>query len=421
MTIVLINHTFQINYYSRRWQLFAQSHPDVDVFLLTPSKFTWYKQKQYSYGSAKTIIGENKDVENFHIRVFRTKNSYSWISDDFKPLLLDIHPDIVYHLGEEMQPSLLQIKRIVKKHLPSTRLILFTMMGPASPLILDLKPRPVKAWLRKQFRYLAGSYIWRSIRDDYQAIFCHYPGAVDYLRGIGYQGNLYMQTQVGVNTEWFYPNSDFRKEIRNKYNISDDVYLFGSASRFSEDKGIDDILSALPKTGKWNYIMMGTGTESQVNHIKERIKELGLEDRIIMPGFIDWYEIAKYWNAIDCSIHVPRTTEHWVETFSLAVVQPMACKKPIIGNTSGSVPYQIGPSGLLVKEGDLEDLGKKIQWILEHKDEGVAIGEKMYERAISCFSIRHLNNLFYRTIIEDVMNDKYDRSKYDMANIICSD
>lgn len=26
--IVLINHTFQINYFSRRWQLFAQQHPN---------------------------------------------------------------------------------------------------------------------------------------------------------------------------------------------------------------------------------------------------------------------------------------------------------------------------------------------------------------------------------------------------------
>lgn len=421
MRIVFINHTFQINYYSRRWQLFAQCHPDVEVYLLTHSKYTWYKHKQYSYGTSTTMVGENKDEGNFHIRAFRPKYKYTWISPDFEPLLLEIRPDIIYHIGDEMQPSLLQIKRIVKKHLPQTRLILFTMMGPVSPLFLDLRPRPFKQWFRKQYRYLMGMYVWKRIRKDYQAIFCHYPDAVKYLRDIGYKGNLYMQTQVGVNTEWFYPNAETRKEIRDKYNIADDVYLFGSASRFSEDKGLDDIVAALPEKGKWKYIMMGTGSDDQVAHIKEKIKERGLEDHVIMPGFVDWYEIAKYWNAIDCAIHVPRTTDFWVETFSLAVIQPMVCKKPIIGNTSGSVPYQIGSDGMIVKEGDIKGLSDKIQWILEHKEEGKAIGEKMYDRAATYFSIRHLNNLFYRTVTEDVMNDRYDEAKHDMAGIVCTD
>ena len=416
MKILLINHTFQIHYYSRRWKLFAQVHPDVDVYLLTHSKYTWYKHKQYSYGTSTTIFGENKDDGNFHIRVFRPRFKYTWVSSDFKPLLLEIRPDVIYHIGDEMQPSLLQIKRITKKYLPNTKLMLFTMMGPVSPLFLDLRPRPFSEWVRQQIRYLLGSYVWKNVRNEYGSVFCHYPDAVKYLRRIGYRGNLYMQTQVGVNTEWFYPDNESRNNIRNKLNISDDVYLFGSASRFSIDKGLDDIIAALPDCGNWKFLMMGTGTEEQIRHVKDKIRERGLEDKIILTGFVDWYDIAKYWNAIDCAVHVPRTSRDWVETFSLAVVQPMACGKPIIGNTSGSVPYQIGNDGLIVKEGDISGLREKMIWVMSHHEAAKKIGEKMYDRATSCFSIQHLNDLFYRTIMEDVLTGRYDKSKHDMAN-----
>ena len=37
--IILINHSFQINYFSRRWELFAEKHPDVDVTLLAPVEY----------------------------------------------------------------------------------------------------------------------------------------------------------------------------------------------------------------------------------------------------------------------------------------------------------------------------------------------------------------------------------------------
>ena len=143
-----------------------------------------------------------------------------------------------------------------------------------------------------------------------------------------------MQTQVGVNEEWFHEDNEARKEVREKYNLGD-AFVFGSASRFTPDKGIDDILNALPKEGNWKYLMMGKGSEEDNKRLSDLIEKNGLSEKVIMTGFVDWYDMAKYWNAVDCAIHVPRTTSHWVETFSLAAVQPQITKKPVIGNTSG--------------------------------------------------------------------------------------
>ena len=323
----------------------------------------------------------------------------------------------MYFVGGVL-PALTQILKLRAKYYPKMKVINFNMRGPAQDLKLDLKGCDLihKVW--RYYTYCKAKKSQSYILKNVDAIFCHYPGAVDCYRKEGYDGPIYMQTQVGVNSEWFYSDNNARQEIRKKYNVSDQTYLFGSATRFTSDKGLEEILNALPLLGDWKYIMMGTGSEEQIKSLKDLVKKRGLEEKVIMPGMIDWYEIAKYWNAIDCAIHVPRTTPQWVETFSLSAVQPQATTKPVIGNTSGSIPYQLGFDDMIVPEGDIKALHDKMQWVLDNKETAAEYGKKMYNRTINSFEIQHLNDLFYDTLVEDVLNGKYDRNKFDMTHYI---
>lgn len=416
MKIVLINHSFQKNYYSRRWRLFAKDHPDVDVTLLTPDIYKWYNNKAYTYDGGEEFKATEVNENNFHIKTFSLKYRHSWLSDDYKSLLQEIKPNVIYHIGTHTQLSLVQIGRIARKYLPASDLILFTMRGPLQSNSSSQCHSSIMQWLKSTYFSCYEKIITKYVRGNYDAVFCHYPDGLNYLRHVGFKQPIYMQTQVGVNPEWFYPNEEWRKEIREKYNISNDTYVFGSASRFTPDKGLDDIVEAMPVEGDWKFLMMGKGGETDMQRIRNAISKKGLENKIILTGYIDNYEIAKYWNAIDCAIHVPRTTSHWVETFSLSVVQAMITGKPIIGNSSGSVPYQIGYEDMIVNEGDIHALHEKILWILKHPQEQAEIGRNMRERAMSCFSIKHLNDLFYKTLVEDVLPGNYDERKSDMCS-----
>lgn len=414
--IIIINHSFQINYFSRRWQLFAQQHPNVDVTLLAPTKYEWYVDEKYSYGKSTILEGKEREDGNFHTKLFRMENRkyLGWRSPDFKYLFFKIKPDIIYHIGTHNQDSLKQSIEIVRKYLPETKVIAFSMRGPALNVkIRKDKWNPVK-WIGRRFFYVYQKAHLAYINMHCKAFFCHYPDAVDCFRQEGYTGSIYMQTQVGVNTEWFHPDEVSRVEIRDKYNIGD-AYVFGSATRFNLSKGLDDIVNALPLEGNWKYLMMGAGSEDDTARIQNLIKKRGLDDKIIMTGFVDWYDMAKYWNAIDCALHIPRTTERWEETFSLSIVQAMATGKPIIGNNSGSVPYQIGSDGLIISEGDIQAIHDKIEWVLSHEKKAQEIGKKMQYRADNCFSVQHLNDMFYETIL-DILQDKYDIAKIDMTN-----
>ncbi len=418
--IVIINHSFQVNYFTRRWQLFAEKHPNVDVTLFAPDKHEWYKDKSYTFGKGYVLHAKEKDDRNFHIRRIRVKNSrlIGWTSSDLKPFFREIKPDVIYHIGGHNMASLRQVLKIRDKYLPNTKVIAFSMRGPQMNIhIKKDKCSPIR-WIARRLLYCYQKWNMPFINEHVDAFFCHYPSAVECFRLEGYKGPIYMQTQVGVNEEWFHENMASRKEIRGKYNIPEDTYVFGSATRFTPDKGVDVILKALPQDGNWKYFMMGAGSDSDIQRLRSIIEERGIQDKVIETGFVDWYEMAKYWNAVDCAIHVPLTTIHWEETFSLAVVQPMITKKPIIGDDSGSVPYQVGFPEMIVPENDVKALNNKITWVLEHKKESIIIGKKMYERTKNSFEIQHLNDLFYDTLVEDVLKGKYDDNKKDMSNYI---
>lgn len=413
--IILINHTFQINYFSRRWKIFAEQYPDVDVTLLAPSRFKWYG-KGYSFGNDSVREASEFDDGNFHRRLYRVKehDPWGWTSPDFRDIFKEVQPDVIYYLGFHTQLSLAQVILVAKKHVPSAKMIAFSMRGPYHNLKLDLEGLSFNKKIRRTISYLFSKKVLSIVNDNCDAIFCHYPDALDCFRKEGYKGPIYMQTQVGVNTEWFHPDDNSRKEIREKYDLGNS-FVFGSATRFTRDKGLFEIIKALPKDGDWKFLMMGSGTPEQEEELKNAIIQEGLQDKIILPGFVDWYDMAKYWNAIDCAVHVPLTTPTWIETFSLSVVQPMATKKPVIGNTSGSVPYQIGFNEMIVPEGDIDALKRILYYAFTHPKEMSEMGEKMYERTLKSFSVDHLNKLFYDTIVEDIMTGKYDKNKVDMT------
>lgn len=420
--IIMINESFSSPIFYRRWELFAEKYKNVDLTLLTPDVID-RKIGKATFGHEVHREGKEVEKSNFHIRLFtRKKNPLGWTSPDFKHYLLTIKPDVVYNIGSHNQFSLYQLIHLTKKYLPSSKVISFSMRGP----VFDAdhfkdKCKPLSKYLIRRF----GAYYYMKLALRYfnkncDAVFCHYPDAVECFKREGYKGPIYMQTQVGVNPELFHKDEMARYEIRKKYGISDDTWLFGSATRFTIDKGIDDIVNALPKEGNWKYFMMGSGPKRDIDRLSNLIKRRGLEDKIIMTGFIPLIEMPKYWNAIDCMIHVPHTAYSWVETFSIALVQNMITQNPVIGSDSGSVPYQIGPDGIIVPEQNIKALTEKIQWVMNHRVEAREIGKKMFKRANNCFGIFHLNDMFYDTIIQDIIPGKYDIHKSDMVDYISS-
>ncbi|MGO0077252.1 glycosyltransferase family 4 protein [Streptococcus suis] len=417
MKIIIINHTFQKPQFYKRWRCLAEKHSDLDITLLAPSSWKWGKEKTLTYGHVDELAGNVVEEPRFRIHLIDTKDA---IMGEYKSKRLieeirHIKPDIVYFIGGYTAAPLMQIIDAKKKyHLDDMKVVAFTMRG-HTPTISLKKEEP---GFRKYINYLGKIAIlgprYKKFKKYCDAVFCHYPDARAAFINEGYKKPIYMQTQVGVDPDVFYPDPEARKRIREKYNIGD-AYLFGSASRFHYSKGVCETIRALPTEGNWKYLLMGWGRDDEVEAIKKEIAKRNLEDKIILTGFIDnWKDMAEHWNALDCAIHFPMTTSKWEETFSLALVQEMITGLPVLGSSSGSVPYQIGEEGIIVPEKDEEKLHEQMVYMMNHLEKGKEIGAKMRERALNCFSIYHLNDLFYETI-QDVYAGKFDSAKVDMA------
>lgn len=416
--IVLINHTFQLQRFYKRWLLFAEMYPDWDVTLIAPLNYKWDIKGSMIFGQNTEIRAESFDKENFHIKAVPIKENkfLGWKSDEMVEEIKRIQPDIVYHIGGHLQRSAIQCIQTVRKYLPNSKVVIFSMRGRT----MNLKFPTIKSskniilWLMRIVAFAMRKRYLKILNSQSDAILCHFPDAVNCFREEQYCKPIYISTQVGVDSDIFHPDEVARQEIREKLNLGD-TFVFGVASRFIRSKGLFEIIDALPEEGNWKCIFMGKGDDQFTNELKSRIKKRGFESKIIFAGFLEWHDMAKYWNAIDCALHVPNTTEKWEETFSLAVVQAMISGKPIIGNTNGAVPYQIGNYGILVKEGDIYGLRKQMIRVMKNPQEAKFLGEKNFQYVLNSFEIRHLNAHF-NAILQDVLANGNDESLYDMVS-----
>lgn len=104
----------------------------------------------------------------------------------------------------------------------------------------------------------------------------------------------------GIDTNRFAFNAEARAELRARFGIPQDVPLFGSVGRLAEAKNplfqirtFAEILKLEPDA---RYLMVGDGDMKQ--QVVDLVQELGLEDRVIMPGYLS--DPAPVYSALDC-------------------------------------------------------------------------------------------------------------------------
>ena len=407
MKIVIVSPNFREKRFWKRWELFAQQYKDVEVVLLAPSNWTFGAMKNYTFGKKVEFEGQAYEHENFKVRLIHTKQNMlnDWTSPDMGSIIKDETPDFLYVVGNHVQYSMMQALRSCKKYCPKTKRLTFTMRSD-NPFE-DKTSRNWKARIVSKVQ----KYINKYNTQNSDAIFCHYPSAREAIIREGYNGPVFLNTQIGVDKRFFTFSQEGRERVRKECHIGDS-FLFGSATRFNPEKGILDILEALPQSGDWKYMILGSGREDEIAAIKNKIREQGYEDKVMMPGVIGWDKLSDYLSAWDCALHVPRTSFSWKETFSLALVQAIAVGRPTIGNTSGSVPYQCGPDGIIVEEGDIKALREKMQWMIDNPIEAKEIGKKQQQFVLESFESERLNDCFYEVLL-DISSGVYDSQKID--------
>lgn len=166
----------------------------------------------------------------------------------------------------------------------------------------------------------------------------------------GYDSVPHAVIPPGADLQAFRPRPDLRAQARQALGWDDRVPVIGFAGRFVEGKGLRVLTSALDLLDdEWRALLVGGGPlEAELRRWasprRARVAILSAPPHDDMPT---WY------NAMD-ALAVPSLTTHdWREQFGRVVIEAMACGVPVIGSTSGELPFVIADSGRIVQEGDV--------------------------------------------------------------------
>ncbi len=106
----------------------------------------------------------------------------------------------------------------------------------------------------------------------------------------------------GIEYARFKPNNKIRKQIRNELNISAEELVFGNVGRFDRVKNhtfLIDIFNEIQKIKPTSKLLL-IGTGPLEEDIKDKVKKLNLEDKVIFTGFAS--NVNEYMQAMDVFI-----------------------------------------------------------------------------------------------------------------------
>ena len=157
--------------------------------------------------------------------------------------------------------------------------------------------------------------------------------------------------------------------LLSKYNLSADnpvIYTLTRLANSEQYKGHDQVIQVLSKIkGKFpgvKYILSGQYDDAEEIKIKSLIASVGVQDDVILTGFIAEEDIPGYFLLADVFVLPSKK-----EGFGIVFIEALACGLPVIcGNADGSIDaIRNGELGQAINADNLYELEQAINNVLE--------------------------------------------------------
>ena len=195
---------------------------------------------------------------------------------------------------------------------------------------------------------------------------------------------------------------DALTEAKRRFGTEDGIFTAGILARFEEYKGHSDILKAvriLKDRGiDVRVIMAGAGPNEE--NVRRESAELGLEDRIVMAGFVS--DVPALLSVLDAQLNASWGTE----ATSLSLLEGMSMGLPAIVSDYGGNPYVIedGLNGLVFPAGDAEKLAESMEELASSPDLRQTLGagaKRVFEDKFTGRVFAENIENVYRRVMED--------------------
>jgi glycosyltransferase involved in cell wall biosynthesis len=197
----------------------------------------------------------------------------------------------------------------------------------------------------------------------------------------GYDPAGITSVPTGMDTEYFVPGH--RAARRAQLGIDANVLVIGIAATLRSWKGHEYLVQAFSRlsTRPSRLVILGDGPQRET--LRRQVMELGLQDRVFMPG--DQRDVLPWLQAMDIFV-LPSYANEGVPQ---AIMQAMLCALPVVTTPVGSIGEIVthDSTGLLVKPKDADELWQALEKLAADASLRSRLGTQARQFALAHFGL----------------------------------
>jgi glycosyltransferase involved in cell wall biosynthesis len=379
MRILMISKALVAGNSQRKLEELAK-YPDVELTLVTPEH--WCSDD-----------GSKQVLERLHTRGYRMVVTPMALNGNFhlhyyprlSQIMHEVRPEIVHIDEEPYNFATVQAMFLAQQCRASA--LFFTWQNLNRPY-----PPPFRQMELYNYRHAATAIAGNR-------------AAAEVLRSKGYQGTIHVIPQFGFDTDIY------RRSTPRAARGLHDLFTIGFLGRLKEEKGLSlmvEVLTYLPECCQ--AIFIGNGPMKSV--LEEQAAKLGVGERVIFKPAVPTYEVPNELARLDVLVLPSLTRPNWMEQFGRVLAEAMACETPVIGSSSGEIPYMIGNAGLVFREGDAQELATCVHRLLEDAVLYADLAKRGRQRVLDNYTQEQIARQTYEVYLEmEKVPTKFDLTK----------
>ncbi len=185
------------------------------------------------------------------------------------------------------------------------------------------------------------------------------------------------------------------RAILAEFGVGEGELVLTILARLAPEKGLPflcDAIARLKEKTALPFRLLLVGDGEQMDELRAKVKTLGLEDVILLPGFRS--DADDLLAASDIYLN----SSGYNEAMSFAILEAMACRLPLVATDVGgnrTLAELEGRSGLIVPYGDVEGFSDAVLKLMTDRELRRALGDTAYQKARGVFSLeRSLDQTF---------------------------
>jgi len=239
------------------------------------------------------------------------------------------------------------------------------------PVVFDLKdwfPDSAAAYYKNRaMKWILREGVWRITKhnlDRSDRITTVSPSLVERLGKYDYDAKLITN---GVDTDIFKPMDS--REGKRMLGLDENCFVIGYVGSIERWFALDEVIKTIPELLKYKedmrlLIVGGSLFTDYEKKLKELVEQLGIGDKVIFTGLVEYKELPKYISAMNICL-IPISFSSWTEiSLSNKFFEYSACGKPILTKPVPDM-IKIGGENLFTYQ-NREEFVTQIKYIIEN-------------------------------------------------------